>query len=212
MPRPFLGKDPGVGGCGSAELRRGVCMPDGVDVPLVLRLDGAGLADPEGVRVLTPFVRNPLPIAEPPTAKRDGRGVVVLLVGVRTGNREPSLSVLSSDNEEPCRLGGFEPARLTGREFGFELPRDAPGVKPVRVCSDVLRGVVYLPPTPKLLSLSLSESGVEAECDDRVGRDMATDRCERSRTQCTEGWQCGAWGLRGDDLVPRIKIDPPAPI
>ena len=43
---------------------------------------------------------------------------------------------------------------------------------------------VYLPmPVPaKLPSLSLSESGVEADNDDRVGLDMATDRTERSRT------------------------------
>lgn len=143
-------------------------------------LVGAGLADPDGVRVLTPFVLKPLPIDEP-TDNRDGRGVDVL-VGVRVGILEPSLSVLSNDSDEPCRLGGFEPARLTGREFGFELPRDAPGVRPVRVLDDAFRGVVYFPPTPKLLSLSLSESGVDAEYVERVVRDIATERCERSRT------------------------------
>lgn len=37
-------------------------------------------------------------------------------------------------------------------------------------------------PRPKLLSLSLNESGVEADNEDRDGRDMAMDRDERSRT------------------------------
>lgn len=143
-------------------------------------LVGAGLADPDGVRVLIPFALNPLPSVEP-TDNRDGRGVDEL-VGVLVGIREWSPSVLSNDNDDPCRLGGFEPARLTGLEFGFELPRDAPGVSPVRALNDVFRGVVYFPPTPKLLSLSLSESGVDAECDERVGRVIATERCERSRT------------------------------
>lgn len=35
---------------------------------------------------------------------------------------------------------------------------------------------------PKLLSLSLNESGVDADNEDRDGRDMATDLDERSRT------------------------------
>lgn len=35
---------------------------------------------------------------------------------------------------------------------------------------------------PKLLSLSLNESGVEADNDDRDGRDIAIERDERSRT------------------------------
>lgn len=35
---------------------------------------------------------------------------------------------------------------------------------------------------PKLLSLSLNESGVEADNEDRDGRDMAMDLDERSRT------------------------------
>lgn len=37
--------------------------------------------------------------------------------------------VLSRDSDEPCRDGGFDPARLAGREFGFEPP----GVNPVRL-------------------------------------------------------------------------------
>lgn len=37
-------------------------------------------------------------------------------------------------------------------------------------------------PRPKLLSLSLNESGVEADNEDRDGRDMAMDLDERSRT------------------------------
>lgn len=50
---------------------------------------------------------------------------------------------------------------------------------------DGLRGV-YRPAAafaaPMLLSLSLNESGVDADSDDRDGRDIATDRTERSRT------------------------------
>lgn len=38
------------------------------------------------------------------------------------------------------------------------------------------------PPPMLLLSLSLSESGVEADREERDGRDMATERWERSRT------------------------------
>ena len=37
-------------------------------------------------------------------------------------------------------------------------------------------------PRPMLLSLSLNESGVEADNEDRDGRDMAIDLDERSRT------------------------------
>lgn len=44
------------------------------------------------------------------------------------------------------------------------------------------------PLTPKLLSLSLSESGVEADNDDRDGRDMATDRADLSRTLVIGPW------------------------
>lgn len=87
----------------------------------------------------------------------------------------------------------MEPARLAGREFGLEPLREPPGVTPVRLgVYDGLRGVyrpaaaeVEAPPptTPMLLlSLSLSESGVEADSEERDGRDMATERCERSRT------------------------------
>lgn len=35
---------------------------------------------------------------------------------------------------------------------------------------------------PRLLSLSLSESGVDADSDDRDGRDIATERDDLSRT------------------------------
>lgn len=92
-------------------------------------------------------------------------------------DRSILLPVLSSDNDEPCRDGGLDPARLAGREFGFEPP----GVNPVRLgVYDGFRGV-YRPP-PKLLSLSLNESGVDADNDDRDGRDIATERAERSRT------------------------------
>lgn len=52
------------------------------------------------------------------------------------------IPVLSRDRLEPCRLGGLEPARLAGREFGFDPLRDPPGVSPVRFgVYDGLRGV-----------------------------------------------------------------------
>lgn len=76
-------------------------------------------------------------IVDPVTDKRDGRcelplGVVEpsRLCGMRVG---VASSVLSSDSDEPCRDGGFEP----GREFGF----DPLGVKPRLGVYDGLRGV-----------------------------------------------------------------------
>jgi hypothetical protein len=41
---------------------------------------------------------------------------------------------------------------------------------------------VKRPPADKLCSLSLNESGVDADNDDRDGRDIAIERVERSRT------------------------------
>lgn len=166
---------PGV--CGSTEVRRGVCIPDGVDVPLVFPvadevletldvcltgirerwllfgspisvgmlderlmppfLVGAGDAAPDAVLEETPFVwvvvvvvvvvPRALVLVEP-TESRDGRGVVVLVI-LRVGMRDGvASSVLSSDSVDPCRDGGFEPARLAGRELGRELAREPPGV------------------------------------------------------------------------------------
>lgn len=78
----------------------------------------------------------------------------------------------------------------------MEPLREPPGVRPVRLgVYEGLRGVyrpaaeAEAPPsTPMLLlSLSLSESGVEADSEERDGRDMATERCERSRT-CMQIW------------------------
>ena len=63
-----------------------------------------------------------------PTDRRDGRGVDVCVsrrVGMRDG---VASSVLSSDRVDPCRDGGFEPARLAGRELGRELALEPPGV------------------------------------------------------------------------------------
>lgn len=49
--------------------------------------------------------------------------------------------------------------------------------------TEVLRlGVWKRPGVPMLLSQSLSESGVEADSDDRDGRDIEIDLDERSRT------------------------------
>ena len=98
-------------------------------------LVGAGDAAPDAVLEETPFVWVVVVVVVPlalvlvdPTESRDGRGVVVLgilLVGMRDG---VASSVLSSDSVDPCRDGGFEPARLAGRELGRELARDPPGV------------------------------------------------------------------------------------
>lgn len=122
---------PGVPG--STEVRRGVCIPDGVDVPLVF-LVGAGDAAPDAVLEETPFVWVVVVVVPralvlvDPTESRDGRGVVVLVI-LRVGIRDGvASSVLSSDRVDPCRDGGFEPARLAGRELGRELARDPPGV------------------------------------------------------------------------------------
>lgn len=124
---------------GSAELFLGVCMPDGVELPLMFRLVGAGLAEPEAVlrvMVLVPLRR--LPGVVLVTERRAGRGVVPLVVlavdGLRCGMREGVWSsVLSSDRVEPCRDGGFDPCLLSGRELGLEPAREPPGVRPVRV-------------------------------------------------------------------------------
>lgn len=59
------------------------------------------------------------------------------------------------------------------------LNQQLPGVNPRLGVYDGLRGV-YRP--PKLLSLSLNESGVDADNDERDGRDIATDRADFSRT------------------------------
>lgn len=96
----------------------------------------------------------------------------------KTSKSPPNAPVLSNDSVDPCREGGLEPALLAGRELGFELPNDPPGVRPVLVGTEGFL-CVYL---PWLLSLSLSESGVDADNDDRDGRDMATDRWDFSRT------------------------------
>lgn len=150
-------------------------------------LVGAGLAELEGVRgreIVLPNAEMPsfpvtLVIVDPVTDNLDGRcelplGVVepIRRCGMRDG---VASSVLSSDNVDPCRDGGFDP----GREFGFEPP----GVNPRLGVYDGFRGV-YRP--PKLLSLSLNESGVEADNDDRDGRDIATDRADFSRTFITK--------------------------
>lgn len=98
--------------------------------------------------------------------------------------------MLSSERFEPWRDGGFDPALLAGREFGFDPFLDPPGVSPVLFgVYDGFLGV-YLPPAPRLLSLSLNESGVDADSDDRDGRDIATDRTDLSRTYIVEFKNC----------------------
>lgn len=155
MPRELRSGRPVVPGvCGSTEVRRGVCIPDGVDVPLVFLLFGspisvgmlderlmppflvgAGDAAPDAVLDETPFVWVVVVVVPlalvlvDPTDSRDGRGVVVLVGIRRVGMRDGvASSVLSSDRVDPCRDGGFEPAREAGRELGRELARDPPGV------------------------------------------------------------------------------------
>lgn len=133
MPRELrlsgrCGTVPGVPG--STDVRRGVCIPEGVDAPLVF-LVGAGDAAPEAVRDETPLVVVVVVPVRPetdPTDRRDGRGVDVCVsrrVGMRDG---VASSVLSSDSVDPCRDGGFDPARLAGRELGREFALDPPGV------------------------------------------------------------------------------------
>lgn len=160
-------------------------------------LVGAGLAAPEGVLGV------PL-AAFTPTDSLEGLvdvGVDVDVMTRRVGIRdwEPSsedtteipikslftrhslfspLPVLSSDSVDPWRDGGFDPALLRGRELGLELPKDPPGVRPVLVGTDGFLCVNL----PWLLSLSLNESGVDADNDDREGRDIATDLWDFSRT------------------------------
>lgn len=89
---------------------RGVCIPDGVDVPLKFRLVGAGLAD-DGVRgreiVLPKAEMPPLPVTlvmvEPPTDKRVGRELELgVPVRRRCGIRDwDKSSVLSRDSDDP---------------------------------------------------------------------------------------------------------------
>lgn len=75
-------------------------------------------------------------IVDPDTDNRDGLCELALdvdprrLCGIRDG---VASSVLSSDNDEPWRDGGFDP----GREFGFEPP----GVNPRPGVYDGFRGV-----------------------------------------------------------------------
>lgn len=158
VPRELRSGRPGAalpGVCGSTEVRRGVCIPDGVDVPLVFLLFGspisvgmlderlmppflvgAGDAAPDAVLDETPFVWVVVVVVPlvlvlvDPTDSRDGLGVVVLLGGIlRVGMRDGvASSVLSSDRVDPCRDGGFDPARDAGRELGRELALDPPGV------------------------------------------------------------------------------------
>lgn len=105
---------------------------------------GAGLADPDGVLV-EPFVF--VADAEPTESRegRDGVDVVTRRVGMRvcvpsSNQKVRSLTsanllqlkaenspLLLSDKLEPC----LEPLALSGLEFGFELPREPPGVIPV---------------------------------------------------------------------------------
>lgn len=158
VPRELRSGRPGAalpGVCGSTEVRRGVCIPDGVDVPLVFLLFGspisvgmlderlmppflvgAGDAAPDAVLDETPLVWVVVVVVPlvlvlvDPTDSRDGLGVVVLLGGIRrVGMRDGvASSVLSSDRVDPCRDGGFDPARDAGRELGRELALDPPGV------------------------------------------------------------------------------------
>lgn len=51
-----------------------------------------------------------------------------------------TIPVLSNDNDDPWRDGGFEPLRLAGREFGLDPPRDPPGVSPRLGVYDGFRG------------------------------------------------------------------------
>lgn len=71
--------------------------------------------------------------------------------------------MLLRDKFEPC----LDPLRLNGRELGFEFPREPPGV--ILNPTDDFLGVY----PRELPSLSLNESGVDADNDERDGRDIA---------------------------------------
>jgi hypothetical protein len=82
-------------------------------------LVGAGLADPD--TAFDPFAF----VAEPTDnlPGRNGVDVLILLVGIL----DCESSLLLSDKFDPC----LDPLLLKGREFGFEFPRDPPGVNPL---------------------------------------------------------------------------------
>lgn len=126
------------------ELRsKWVCQLSSLDC--FIYLVGAGLADPDGVRV-EPFVF--VADAEP-TESRDGLDGVIdvvtrrvgILVCVPSSNEKFMQSwvilhllfiandspLLLRDKFDPC----LEPLWLNGLEFGLELPREPPGVIPV---------------------------------------------------------------------------------
>lgn len=101
VPRELRSGRPLPGVCGSTD-RLGVCIPDGVDVPLVF-LVGAGEAAPDAVLEETPLVVVVVlvvPLVDP-TDNRDGLGVVVVVtrrVGILDG---VASSVLSRESVEP---------------------------------------------------------------------------------------------------------------
>lgn len=143
---------------GSVDPFLGVCIPDGVELPLRFflyrkpkpvnvgmledllippLLVGAGLADPDAVlrvRVDVPFVLDVAGVTE----SLDGRcaaevGVDDATGCLRCGMRDGVVSsVLSNDKVDPCLDGGLEPCRLAGLELGFDPALDPPGVIPVR--------------------------------------------------------------------------------
>lgn len=95
---------------------------------------GAGDAAPDAVLDETPLVVvvdviRVVTLVVEPTDSRDGLGVVVVLVTRRVGILDGvASSVLSNDSVDPWRDGGFDPARLAGRELGLEFALDPPGV------------------------------------------------------------------------------------
>lgn len=123
---------------GILEGRLGVGSPVSVGmlddrlIPLPF-LVGAGLAEPDGVRV------EPLAFVADtdPTDNLDGlEGVTVVTRRVGMRVCVPS-SLLLRDKLDPC----LDPLRLNGLEFGFEFPREPPGVIPVLTPTDDFLGV-----------------------------------------------------------------------
>lgn len=136
-------------------------------------------------------------------------GVDVATGCLRCGMRDGVVSsVLSNDRFDPCLDGGFEPWRLAGLEFGFEPALDPPGVIPVRGAYDTFLCGVYLPDGPvRPPSLSLKESGVDADSDEREGRDIGIERMDRSRTFMMGPWPLIYAGVLDPFGVAEVGVD-----
>jgi hypothetical protein len=172
---------------------------------------GAGLADPEGVRAEPlVFVAEPTESRDgldgvTVVTRRVGMRDVPSSVGFTKKVRieiffSKSLKLTVAVQRQVGSVPGATSAqrsgiwfgvasRATRRYSGSETKEQRITLNPLSIKKDHFH--THLTPTddflgvnprPMLLSLSLNESGVEADNEDRDGRDMAMDRDERSRT------------------------------